>query len=197
MNTQTSAIKVRMIAWTALFIAVTLILGLTPLGIIPIIPGFIEMTIMCIPVIIGTLTLGLKPGLALGLIFAICSLITAFTRSALGPILLETSIPKTLIVIFVPRLLIPVAAYFVNKLLPIKKEGVKTAVAAVAGSVTNTVLYLGLLWLFFAGIVGVQLFTAAAALNGTIEAAAAALICTPVVRAVKKSMPKLKTNKET
>lgn len=190
MNTETSRNKVRMIAWTALFVAVTLILGLTPLGIIPIIPGFIEMTIMCIPVIIGTLTLGLKPGLALGFIFAVCSLITAVTRSALGPLLLEASVLKTLILIFVPRLLIPIAAYFVYKTLPIKKSGVKTAVAACAGSVTNTVLYLGLLWAFFSDIVGAQLFTTAAALNGTVEAVAAAVICTPVVSAVKKSMPK-------
>lgn len=190
MNNQSTRSKVRMIAWTALFIAVTLILGLTPLGIIPIIPGFIDMTIMCIPVIIGALTLGLKSGLALGLIFAICSLITAVTRSVIGPLLLEASVPKTLILIFVPRLLIPVSAYFVNKALPFKKGGIKTAISAIAGSVTNTVLYLGLMWAFFSDIVGAELFTTAAALNGSIEAVAAALICTPIVSAVRKTMPK-------
>ena len=190
MNNQSTRSKVRMIAWTALFIAVTLILGLTPLGIIPIIPGFIDMTIMCIPVIIGTLTLGLKSGFALGFIFGICSLITAVTRSVIGPLLLEASVPKTLIMIFVPRLLIPVAAYFANKALPFKNSGLKTAIAAVAGSVTNTVLYLGLMRGFFSDIVGAELFTTAAALNGSIEAVAAALICTPIVSAVRKTMPK-------
>lgn len=195
MNTEKSRQKTRMIAWTALFAAITLLLGLTPLGIIPIIPGFIEMTIMCIPVIIGTLTLGLKPGLALAVIFAFCSLITAITRSALGPILLEASVIKTLILIFAPRLLIPVTAYAANKFLPIKKSGVKTAVSAIIGSVTNTVGYLGLLSIFFSDIIGVELFTAAAALNGSIEAAAAVLICTPVVAAVKKTMPAQVTNK--
>lgn len=187
---QSQRLKVRMIAWTALFITITLILGLTPLGIIPIIPGFIDITIMCIPVIVATLTLGLKPGIALGFIFAMCSLITAMTRSVLGAMLLEASVLKTLLLIFVPRILIPVASYFVYKYLPVKKDGIKIAVAACAGSVTNTVIYLALLWIFFSDIIGAQIFTTAAALNGTVEAAAAVLVCTPVASAVKKNMPK-------
>lgn len=196
MNSSTQRAKVRMIAWTALFIAVTLILGLTPLGIIPIIPGFIRLTIMCVPVIVGTLTLGLKPGLALGFIFGMCSLITGLTSDVLATTILTANPGLASIVIFVPRLLIPVASYFVYKILPVKKENVKTAIAACAGSITNTVGFLGLLYLFFSDVVAAELFTWAAALNGSLEAVLAVVICTPIISAVKKTMPKQSIVKE-
>ena len=52
---------------TALFAALVFLLGLTPLGLIPL--GFIYVTILAMPVIIGTLVLGLRTGLLLGLAF--------------------------------------------------------------------------------------------------------------------------------
>lgn len=53
--------------WTALLAALIILLGVTPIGLIPL--GFINVTILCLPVIIGTLLLGLRTGLVLGLVF--------------------------------------------------------------------------------------------------------------------------------
>lgn len=50
--------------WTALLAALIILLGVTPIGLIPL--GFINVTILCLPVIIGTLLLGLRTGLVLG-----------------------------------------------------------------------------------------------------------------------------------
>ena len=53
---------------TALFIALVLLFGLTPVGLIPL--GFVNVTILCVPVIVGTLLLGFRTGLILGACFA-------------------------------------------------------------------------------------------------------------------------------
>ena len=54
----------RQLSLTALFVALVFLLGLTPLGLITL--GFINVTILCLPVIVGTILLGLKTGLLLG-----------------------------------------------------------------------------------------------------------------------------------
>ncbi len=59
----------------AILAAVTLVLGMTPMGIIPL--GFINVTIMCIPVVVGTVCCGLKVGLILGAAFGIASACSA------------------------------------------------------------------------------------------------------------------------
>ena len=48
----------------ALFVALVLLLGFTPLGLIPL--GFINVTILCVPVIVGALSMGQKEGIVLG-----------------------------------------------------------------------------------------------------------------------------------
>jgi uncharacterized membrane protein len=179
--------KTKMLAYTAVLVAVTLLLGLTPIGIITI-PGFIEITIMCIPVMVGALTLGWRTGVALGLVFAFASIIMALTRSPLGAILLETSIPKTLLLLIVPRVLVPLAAYWASRLARTKSDMANTAVAAVAGSLTNTIVFLCMLTGMFENMVAAEVLTAAAFINGAIEAVVAGVVCPPIVRAVKKSI---------
>ena len=56
--------KVRKLVLYALFVALIFVLGLTPVGLIPL--GFINVTLLCIPTIVGTVILGLKAGLVLG-----------------------------------------------------------------------------------------------------------------------------------
>ena len=68
--------KLRLFVLNALFAAIGLLLGLTPLGYIPI--GPIQITLMCIPVIIATLALGLKSGMLMGAIFALTSFLQIF-----------------------------------------------------------------------------------------------------------------------
>ena len=188
--------KTRALALTAILIAITLVLGLLPIGFITI-PGFIEITLMCIPVLVGTLVLGWRVGLPLGALFALTSIIVALSgRSVLGTMLLEDSIVKTLVLLIVPRLLIPLVAFLIYRVMRAKKDALNIAVAGAAGSVTNTVVFLVMLNLMFPDLVAGQVFTFAAFINGAAEAVLAALVCPPIVKALKKSVPPLERPKE-
>jgi uncharacterized membrane protein len=190
--------KIRIMTFNALLMALMFLMTFTPIGYITI--GTIQITFMCLPVIVGTLVLGLRSGVFLGFIFGVTSLITAITGPAgLTGFLFAQWPYLTIIPIFIPRLLIPVVAHFVYRAL--SKDGRKRQVfsvsaAAIAGSLTNTVLFLGLLMLMFtqpltlylnmdAGAV-VAMLALVAVTNGLPEAAAAAIVCTPIVMALKK-----------
>ena len=178
---------------TALFLALILLLGLTPIGLIPL--GFINVTILCVPVIVGTLLLGLKTGLLLGLCFGGVSALSAFgiygTPSALAGALVAASPVLAAVMCFFPRLMVPVVAHLVYKLISKGEPAKKRAVpfAAVAGSLTNTILYLGLMLLFYV-MMGIDsegvltLIGGTGLIAGTSEAVVAALIATPVLAAV-------------
>ena len=87
----------------------TFLLGLTPIGIIPIPPA--NVTLMCLPVIIGTLTTSLGLGMVLGLVFGITSVIRAFTAPSVLVVPFWGASPALVVVMsVVSRLLIPVAA---------------------------------------------------------------------------------------
>ncbi len=176
---------------TAMFIALILIFGMTPLGLIPL--GFINVTILCIPVIIGTIMQGLKTGLILGACFGLTSALSAFGMtltppSALASALVAASPLLAIVMCFFPRLMIPVAANAVYKLISGKDQQSAKALpfCAALGSLTNTVLYLGLM-LFFYTLVGLDSTTLLTIIGGTgiiaggSEAVVAALLVTPIV----------------
>ena len=179
---------------TALFIALILLLGLTPVGMIPL--GFINISILGVPVVIGTLILGLKTGLLLGACFGTISALSAFgiygTPSALAGTLVAANPVLAAIMCYAPRLLVPVVAWCVHKLLSSKGKGrLAITASAVAGSLTNTVFYLGLMLLFYI-IMGINservltLIGGTGLIAGSLEAVANALITTPVVLALRK-----------
>lgn len=180
---------------TALFIALILLLGLTPVGMIPL--GFINISLLGVPVVIGTLLLGLKTGLVLGFCFGSISALSAFgiygTPSALAGALVAASPVLALIMCYLPRLLVPVVAFCVNKMIARGEIGKKRAVAAaaVAGSLTNTILYLGLMLLFYVimGIDSAKVLTiigGTGLIAGSLEAVANALVSVPVLTALRK-----------
>ena len=174
----------------AMLAALTFVLGMTPIGIIPIPPA--NVTIMHIPVIIGTLVCGLKTGLLLGGVFGLTSSIRAFTApSALIAPVMGVSPILAIFISVASRLMIPVVTYFVNKLISKKSDKIAVPVASALGTITNTVCYLGLMLLTYVsfGIDSTTLLSViggVGALNGSCEAAAAVIICTPVVFAVRK-----------
>ena len=179
---------------TALFIALILLLGLTPVGMIPL--GFINISILGVPVVIGTLILGLKTGLLLGACFGTISALSAFgiygTPSALAGTLVAANPVLAAIMCYAPRLLVPVVAWCVYKLISSKGKGrLAITASAVAGSLTNTVFYLGLMLLFYI-IMGINservltLIGGTGLIAGSLEAVANALITTPVVLALRK-----------
>lgn len=117
--------QMRSFVLTALFIALILLLGLTPVGMIPL--GFINISLLGVPVVIGTLFLGLKTGLILGFCFGAVSALSAFgiygTPSALAGALVAANPFLAALMCFVPRLLIPVFSHLVYSLLSRRKGG--------------------------------------------------------------------------
>lgn len=185
----------RHLVLTALFVALILLLGFTPMGLIPL--GFINITILCVPVVIGTIVLGLKTGMALGFCFGSVSALSAFgimgTPSSLAATLVAANPFLALVLCYVPRLLVPIVVHLMYTLASRGGRNPRVALpfAAAAGSLTNTVLYLGLMLLFYV-MMGIEYANLLALIGGTgliagaAEAVAAAVITTPVVVALRK-----------
>lgn len=183
--------KTRIFAWTALLAALVFLLGLTPIGLIPL--GFINVTILCLPVIIGALLMGPGPGLVLGATFGGVSTFRLLTApSTLAGNLLAASPILAILMSMVPRLMIPLTSYWTYQALlkgPLRR--VSSAVASAVGSLTNTVLYLGLMLVFY-HLVGLSsgevlsLILSTGIVAGSAEAAVAALLVPPVLLALRK-----------
>ena len=142
----------------ALFIALIILLSVTPLGYIPL--GAINATTIQMPVIIGAVLFGWKKGAVLGGVFGLTSLIkntlqpnlTSFVFSPFVPVFGEESGSLWAIIIsLVPRIMIGVVAAFVFVLLTKLKinKTVSSAAAGFCGSLANTVLVMGGIYVFF------------------------------------------------
>ncbi|WP_226528745.1 ECF transporter S component [Metabacillus niabensis] len=116
------------------------------LGYIPI--GPLSLTIIQVTVIIAAIVLGTKEGAIVGGIWGIITFIRAFVAptSVIAPIVFTNPLVSVL-----PRILIGVvAAYVFHRILSGKlNETVRMSVAGVLGSLTNTVLVLGFIYLFY------------------------------------------------
>lgn len=185
----TKKVSTRKITTFAMLTAITVILGFTPLGIIPIPP--VGATIMHIPVIIIAILEGPIAGALMGLIFGLISIIRAITT---GNLLLMAFLNPLVSVL--PRVLIGIVAYYSYKLLPVKNESVRVGVAAAVGTFTNTFGFLGMMYLLYAGtfakvnnikesLVSNTILTIAIT-HGIPEILVAVVITTSVVMAVKK-----------
>ena len=143
--------RTRKLVTLSLLTAITFFLGLTPLGFIRI--GPLSITILCIPVIIGVIMEGLGAGLFLGAIFGITSLLQVFMGDPLGLYLFNISPIRTIIMIFIPRLLVPLTAYYTHYILQKSSKNVVKkstyAITSLVGSLTNTFFFLGFLYLLF------------------------------------------------
>ncbi|MBE6899075.1 MAG: ECF transporter S component [Ruminococcaceae bacterium] len=142
----------------ALFVALIILLSVTPLGYIPL--GAINATTIQMPVIIGAVLFGWKKGAVLGGVFGLTSLIkntlqpnlTSFVFSPFVPVFGEESGSFWAIIIsLVPRIMIGVSAALVFALLTKLKfnKTLSSAIAGFCGSLINTVLVMGGIWLFF------------------------------------------------
>ena len=184
MNTNKNLLNLVLLA---LFAGLIFLMGQTPLGLIPL--GFCNVTLLVIPVAVGTIYMGWKYGLILGAAFAATSLVSALTKpSALVSTLMGASPALMAVMTILPRLCIPLVIAGVYRLLS-KKQHVASAGAAACGSLTNTVLYLGLMLLFYVlcGIDNTKVLTTIAAVAGgagPLEAIAAAVITPPILTAL-------------
>ena len=161
----TSTTKTKDMVTTAMFVAIILAMSFVPyLGYIPL--GFMNATIIHIPVIIGAILLGPARGAFLGGIFGLTSMInntfnpnlTSFVFSPFYSLGNVHGNFKSLMICFVPRILIGVVAYYVYtgivKLVKKKKNDGKGSAAALAaagaaGALTNTLLVMNGIYFLF------------------------------------------------
>ena len=143
----TSMSKTKGLVQMAIFAALIVVLAFTPfIGYIPL--GFTRATIIHIPVIMGSLMLGPKRGAALGGVFGL----TSFINNTINPTL--TSFVFTPFYSFVPRILIGVVPFYVYRLVKklSKNNGVSSVgliAAGLSGALTNTLLVMNLIFVFF------------------------------------------------
>lgn len=185
-----SKVKVRNITVIAVLSAVSVVLGLTPLGFIPI--GAVKATTMHIPVIVGGIIEGPFVGAMVGLIFGLFSMVQAVTRPT--PISFVFYNP---LVAILPRVLIGLVSaygYIVFKKV-IKNDKIPIFITSIIASLTNTFGVLGSIYIFhgqkYASTLGISVNNAKKAIvavgftNGIPEALMAGLIVTAVVKAVR------------
>lgn len=168
--------------------AITIILGVTGIGFLPI-PPF-KTTIMHIPVIIGSIAEGPIVGGFTGFLFGIFSIFQAInTPSPVSFIFMNP------IVAVLPRVLIGIFPYYIYKLIKRKSEYFGIVIGAAAGSFTNTLGVLSMIYIFYinqyADALHISYNTAVKTLiplvaNGFISAAAAIIITLPVILILNK-----------
>ena len=175
--------SVRKLTITGMLSAVSILLGSTPLGFIPV--GPTKATIMHLPVIIGAIIEGPIVGVIIGVIFGIFSMIQAW----MAPTVTSFVFLNPLVAVL-PRAVIGLTAYYSYKLTK------SSAVSAAIGTLTNTIGVLGMIYLLyaaqFANALGQQKAKAATLIigigtaNGIPEVIVAVLVVSAVATALKR-----------
>ena len=186
----------------AIFGAIICIMAFTPfLGYIPL--GITRATIIHIPVIIASLLMGPKKGGVLGFVFGLTSFITntvnpTATSFVFTPFYSVGEISGgiwSVIICFVPRILVGIVPYFVYKLVlrfvseDTRKKGVSNVgliLAGVTGALVNTLLVMNLIFIFYgdayieasgkAAALGYTFIVSVIGINGVPEAIIAGIL---------------------
>ena len=172
--------------------AIILLLGFTQLGIINL--SIIPITLLHIPVIIGSIVEGPKVGIAVGFIFGLFSFINAIINPS--PVSFIFMNP---IVSIIPRIMIGIITSYIFILFNrvIKNQTLSIGISAILGSLTNTILVMGLIYIMYADnfasvfklsqtttrstILGIMLT------NGLAESLVAVIISTPISKIFMKN----------
>ena len=135
---------VRRMAIIGVLSAISIMLSMTPLGFIPI--GPTNATIMHIPVIIGAIIEGPVVGITVGFIFGATSLLKALTMPTITSFAFVNPLVSVL-----PRMLIGIVAYYVYKLTIkfTKNVFVSGWITGVMGSLVNTAVVLGMVYILY------------------------------------------------
>ena len=190
-NTNNSSNKTRRLVIIGALGGISIFLGVSGLGLIRL-PIF-NLTIMHIPVIIGALLEGPVVGVTVGLIFGLFSMYQNFTAPGLTSFIFWNPI-----VALIPRMCIGLVAYYSFKLLKskIKSTGLCAGIAAILGTLINTIGVLGLTYILYLdkyaqareisrdAVAGTLLTVGLT--NGIPEAIVSALITVPIVVAMFK-----------
>ncbi len=161
--------KVKKIVVAGVMGGLTIFLGVTHLGFIPWFSGA-SLTIMHVPVIIGSILEGPVVGTVIGLIFGVFSLLQAAIAPT-GPADVWFTNP---LISVVPRLFIGFVSWLIYKISRPIGDVFGYVTAGIAGSLTNTVLVLGILGLY--KYLPLNLIKMIALVNGLPEAAISAIL---------------------
>ena len=194
--------KVRKITLTALLVAIIFLLTFTPLGYLVI--GPIAATTIQMPVIIGAVLMGPVTGLVLGGFFGLSAIVKVLTMPGADPfatLALSYSPLHYIVVCMGSRLvmgfLTGVLGEMLSKIPVLQKRRwspIRYGITGAAGSLMNTVFYLGMLWLLCAEVIStyynVDISGVGALVMGTAVAAGIpeAIVSCLVVAAVCKAM---------
>lgn len=147
----------KFITLMGVLLAIEIIMAFTPLGFVPL--GFTKATTIHIPVVIGAIFLGPLAGIILGGVFGILSIIINTVSPALTSFVFSPFITIggaqgniwSLVIALVPRMLIGIVAYYSYKWVSKidKTKVIAYATAGVVGSLTNTVLVMSGIYIFF------------------------------------------------
>jgi len=196
---------------TAMMIAITLVLGSTPLGLIR--TPILTATTLHIPVIIATLVLGLEAGVLTGLVFGVQSLINNLTATSFfGPFFVNP------LVSVLPRVLFPIGvhaiALCVKRVIGMRDKRHITAyiIASALGTAAHTAMVMGMIGLLYADRIGMMLtanagvpdaiasrgvgmgIAAMAVANGVPEMIVAAVIAPVVTLALDRALGRMRVN---
>ncbi len=188
-------LNVRQLTVSGLLAGITIFLGLTGYGFIPLL--FMDATILHIPTIIGSIAAGPRVGALVGFMFGLFS----FVQSLRAPSLLlqfavQYNIAYDAVVCIVPRILIGIIAYVIFSRLK-TRVFIRAAVAAVVTTVLHTVLFLGTLFVLvgapYAEMQGISMqavaniFIGITIANGLPEAIVSGVIVAPIIAALHRS----------
>lgn len=174
-------LTVKRITRIGMLSAIAIFMSLTPFGYIMITPT-LKVTFMHIPVIIAAITDGFAGGIIVGFIFGLTSLLINMS-TIFAPVFLNPMVS-----IF-PRIMIGIISAIVYK------KTKNAAFTAVAGTVTNTALFLSMVYVFAAAafahakkiaVAGLgKILIGVALTNGTLEVIAALILVTAITKAIK------------
>lgn len=150
--------QIRNLTMFAFFLAIEVVLFVTPLGYLRI--GVLSATLLHVPVIVCACTMGTKYGALMGLVFGITSVINAtmaptITSFAFSPFITVGGISggyQSLIVAIVPRVLLGVIAGELYQFCRKKNVsiGLSAGCSALVSTIVHTAGVLGLIILFYA-----------------------------------------------
>lgn len=141
----------------ALFLAIEIILLVTPLGYLRI--GVLSATLMHIPVIVCACTMGVKYGVFMGVVFGVTSVINATMAPTVTSFVFSPFVTiggmsggwQSLIVALVPRVLIGLVSGLIYQWFTKKgkTKSLSAGLAAFGGTAINTIGVLGLIIVFY------------------------------------------------
>lgn len=148
MKTKSRVATLRMVQ-LALLTAIIVLMAFTPIGYINTMG--LSITMVGVPVIIGSITLGPGAGAVLGTVFGLTSFARAFGLEPFGTMLFSINPVGAFITCMVPRILMGWLTGLIFKALKKvdKTKFFSYVITSVSGAVLNTILFMGTLMIFF------------------------------------------------